>query len=79
MAPAAHADASLARQVYSAAALRGVQHSHMFVLTNGSDVTLVGWVNSFEQVSLAGDAARSVPGVTSVTNWVTRNEGGSDH
>jgi osmotically-inducible protein OsmY len=50
----------------------GVRHSHVFVLTRGGDVTLTGWVDDFNQVPLAGAAAAAVPGVTSVTNWVTR-------
>jgi hypothetical protein len=70
--PAAHADSSLANQVYRAAARDGGQLSHVFVLTQGSDVTLVGWVSDFAQVPLLGRSAMSVQGVTSVNNLVTR-------
>jgi osmotically-inducible protein OsmY len=70
--PAAHADSSLASQVYRTAARDGGQLSHVFVLTHGSDVTLVGWVSDFAQVPLLGRSAMSVPGVTSVNNLVTR-------
>lgn len=70
--PAAHADSSLATQVYRAAARDGVGLSHVFVLTQGSDVTLVGWVSDFRQVPMLEEAAKSVQGVTSVHNFVTR-------
>ena len=72
--PAAHADSSLATQVYRTAARDGGQLSHVFVLTQGSDVTLVGWVSDFNQVPLLGRSAASVPGVTSVNNLVTRGQ-----
>ncbi|WP_296653416.1 BON domain-containing protein [Paraburkholderia sp.] len=71
--PSAHAQSgNLSRQVYATMARDGAELSHVFVLTQGSDVTLVGWVSDFAQVPLIGKSAQSVQGVTSVNNWVTR-------
>lgn len=73
--PAAHADSSLSRQVYTAAARDGVGLSHVFVLTEGSNVTLVGWVPERTQIALAEQSAMRVQGVTSVTNWLSSGYG----
>jgi osmotically-inducible protein OsmY len=79
MMPAAHADntsstsdSQLAYQVRKAAALGGVNMSHVFVLTRSGEVTLVGWVDASNQVAMAERAATSVNGVTGVDNWLTR-------
>jgi len=80
MMPVAHADnnststsdSQLAYQVRKAAALSGVNLSHVFVLTRSGEVTLVGWVDARDQVAMAERAATSVDGVTGVDNWLTR-------
>ncbi|WP_233869936.1 BON domain-containing protein [Paraburkholderia adhaesiva] len=74
--PTAHADSSLANQIYRAMGNNGVTTSHMFVLTQGGDVTLVGRLPELRQVQLADEAAHSVPGVTSVNNQLTGLGGG---
>jgi hypothetical protein len=74
--PVAHADSGdLAHQVYGAAARDGVSLSHVFVLTRGGDVTLVGWVPESGQRVLAEQSAMRVQGVTSVDNWLSSGYG----
>jgi osmotically-inducible protein OsmY len=78
IAPTAHAQATdqqLAHSVRVAEARSGVGMSHVFVFAHSGQVTLVGWVPEREHVALAERSAMSVPGVTSVDNWLSPDGG----
>lgn len=78
IASAAHAQATdqqLAHSVRVAEARSGVGMSHVFVFARSGQVTLVGWVPEREHVALAERSAMSVPGVTSVDNWLSPDGG----
>jgi osmotically-inducible protein OsmY len=78
IAPTAQAqttDQQLAHSVRVAEAHSGVGMSHVFVFARSGQVTLVGWVPEREHVALAERSAMSVPGVTSVDNWLSPDGG----
>jgi osmotically-inducible protein OsmY len=50
---------------------QGLQVSGLFVRARAGAVSLTGTVPDATQIPLAGDAARKVPGVTSVSNRLT--------
>jgi hypothetical protein len=82
IAPALHAqndsqatDQQLVHNVRVAAARSGVGMSHVFVFARSGQVTLIGWVPEREHVALAERSAKSVPGVTSVDNWLSPDGG----
>ncbi|TDN57959.1 BON domain-containing protein [Paraburkholderia sp. BL10I2N1] len=82
IAPAVHAqsdsqvtDQQLVHNVRVAAARAGVGMSHVTVFARSGQVSLIGWVQQREHVALAEQSARSVPGVTSVDNWLAPDGG----
>ncbi|RKT13815.1 BON domain-containing protein [Paraburkholderia sp. RAU2J] len=82
IAPAVHAegdssatDRQLAHNVRVSFAHSGVSLSHVFVFARSGQVTLVGWVPEGTQVALAEQSARTVDGVTSVNNLLSRSGG----
>nr|WP_174772030.1 BON domain-containing protein [Paraburkholderia sp. SG-MS1] len=82
IAPAVHAegdssaaDRQLAHNVRVSFAHSGVSLSHVFVFARSGQVTLVGWVPEGTQVALAEHSARTVDGVTSVNNLLSRSGG----
>ena len=63
------ANHQLGHQVRSALSkTKGLDVSHIAVRARGGVVTLTGSVPAEGQIALAGDAAKGVAGVTSVTN-----------
>ncbi|EEA00103.1 hypothetical protein BH160DRAFT_4574 [Burkholderia sp. H160] len=81
IAPAAHAqsdsqtDQQLAHAVRVAEAHAGVGMSHVFVFAHSGRITLTGWVPERDHVARAEKSAMSVPGVTSVDNWLSPDAG----
>jgi hyperosmotically inducible periplasmic protein len=72
------ADRALGKQVRRALAkAQGFDVSGVFVRARGGDVTLSGSVKSGDQIAQATDIAKSVQGVTSVTNKLTLFHGGN--
>ncbi|MCC8401274.1 BON domain-containing protein [Paraburkholderia sp. MMS20-SJTN17] len=64
-----HANHELGRKVRAALTkVQGLDVSHIAVRARGGAVTLTGSVPTEGQIGLAGDAAKGVEGVTSVTN-----------
>nr|WP_174772040.1 BON domain-containing protein [Paraburkholderia sp. SG-MS1] len=65
-------DRKLGRDVRRALAKTpGFNVSNVFVRARGGAVTLTGSVPQGSQIQQAGDVAKGVPGVTSVTNRIT--------
>jgi osmotically-inducible protein OsmY len=65
-------DRKLGRDVRRALAKTpGFNVSNVFVRARGGAVTLTGSVPQGSQIQQAGDVAKGVPGVTSVTNKIT--------
>ncbi|MGF6545403.1 BON domain-containing protein [Paraburkholderia youngii] len=62
------ANGALSNKVLRALTKGGVDTSHFTVLVKGSAVTLAGHVPDNYQIEKAGNIAKDVPGVTSVTN-----------
>ncbi|HTH60748.1 MAG TPA: BON domain-containing protein [Paraburkholderia sp.] len=76
--PSAHAQTSggdVAHQVRVALAHSGVTLSHVNVIAHGGEVVLVGFVPELPQRALAERVAATVPGVTSVDNWLGADGG----
>jgi hyperosmotically inducible periplasmic protein len=72
------ADRALAKSVRRALSkAQGFDVSGVFVRARGGAVTLSGNVKSGEQIQQAEEIARSVQGVTSVTNKLTLFHGGN--
>jgi osmotically-inducible protein OsmY len=69
------ADRQLAHNVRVSFAHSGVSLSHVFVFARSGEVTLIGWVPERTQVALAEQSARTVDGVTSVNNLLSRSGG----
>ena len=64
-----HANHELGRKVRAALTkTQGLDVSHIAVRARGGAVTLTGSVPVEGQIAVAGDAAKGVAGVTSVTN-----------
>ena len=77
--PAVHAnsdpstsDRQIEHNVRAVAARTGVSLSHVFVFSRSGAVTLIGWVPARDQVALAEQGAKTVDGVTSVNNLLSR-------
>lgn len=71
-------DRALAKAVRRALAKgQGVDVSNVFVRARGGAVTLSGTVGDNGQVNQAGEIARTVPGVTSVSNRLSLFHGGN--
>ena len=67
-----HANHELGRKVRAALTkTQGLDVSHIAVRARGGAVTLTGSVPVEGQIGMAGDAAKGVEGVTSVTNKLT--------
>ncbi|MBN3763454.1 BON domain-containing protein [Burkholderia sp. Ac-20365] len=72
------ADRALAKSVRKALSkAQGFDVSGVFVKARGGAVTLSGSVKTGEQIQQAADIAKSVQGVTSVTNRLTLFHGGN--
>lgn len=70
------ADHKLDRDVRRALAkTRGIDSTNIFVRTRGGTVTLLGTVPSDDQISTAGEVAKGVAGVTSVSNKLSLTAG----
>jgi osmotically-inducible protein OsmY len=71
-------DRALAKAVRRALAKgQGVDVSNVFVRARGGAVTLSGTVGDNGQINQAGEIARTVPGVTSVSNRLSLFHGGN--
>jgi osmotically-inducible protein OsmY len=63
---------ALRRQIYAAIGKnKEINAGDISVIAKGGAVTLSGTVNDAAQIATVGEIAKSVPGVTSVTNKLT--------